>query len=77
MDNKIDLDEIVMLNSVLRVFTGVVRDELRTCMKEVARQTLVLASEKADIDYNTVGEESGTTILVDKQSILDVIDLVV
>lgn len=72
MDNKIDLDEITMLNSPrLRQFTGVVRDELRVCMKEAIRQALVLASE-IDPIYDEEGEVSQ-----DKQSILAINNLVV
>lgn len=64
-----------MLNSPkLRSLTGIIRGELRFCMKEAIHQALVLASEKA-----TAKEKHGLAGIwfeVDKQSILDVEKLI-
>lgn len=74
MDNKIDLD------AIKKKFPGSSADPnfADLCMKEAIRQALVLASEKAQIILlhgSPYAEEKEYG--VDKQSILNVIDLVV
>lgn len=80
MDNKIDLDGI--RKSIAKLPGNRGEGEFTdACMKEAIRQALVLASEKAKVRKTYKEENSKIKCLckhgVDKQSILDVNDLVV
>lgn len=53
------------------------QQERQACMKEAVHQALVLASEKAAIEWDEGDDGEAVTVGIDKQSILDVEKLII